>query len=74
MALTTTVTVQEIHFGSCEHTITTVLSRLNGVLGVAADAKTNQVKVSYDELALNEANLRSALADIGYLPVEHDAV
>ena len=69
MAQTTKITVREIHCASCEHTIATVLSRLNGVLRVTLDAKTNQVKVSYDELALDEANLRAALAEIGYEPV-----
>ncbi len=66
MAQTTTITLREIHCASCEHAITVALSRLNGVLRVTPDAKTNQVKVSYDELALNEANLRCALAEIGY--------
>jgi len=69
MAQTTTITVQEIHCESCEHTIETVLSQLNGVLRVSSSAKTNQVKISYDELALNEEHLRSALAGIGYDPV-----
>jgi len=69
MAQTTMITVQEIHCESCEHTIATALSRLNGVLRVTTDAETNQVKITYDELALNEANLRSALAEIGYDPV-----
>ena len=69
MAQTTTITVQEIHCESCEHLIATALSRLSGVLRVASDAETNQVKISSDELALNEANLRSALAEIGYDPV-----
>lgn len=69
MAQTTTITVSEIHCQSCEHTITTALSRLNGVLRVTPSATTNQVKVSYDELLLNEANLRAALADIGYDPI-----
>ncbi|MDA8074272.1 MAG: hypothetical protein M0Z40_03385 [Actinomycetota bacterium] len=40
------------------------------MLQVSADAAANQAQVHYDELALNEANLRSALADIGYPPVE----
>lgn len=69
MAQTTTITVHEIHCESCEHTITTALSRLSGVLRVTPSAETNQVKISYDELSLNEANLRSALAEIGYDPV-----
>ncbi|MHB1486574.1 MAG: heavy-metal-associated domain-containing protein [Acidimicrobiales bacterium] len=69
MAQTTTIEVGEIHCESCEHTIATALSKLNGVLRVIPSAKTNQVKISYDELALNEANLRAALAEIGYDPV-----
>ncbi|WP_298387999.1 heavy-metal-associated domain-containing protein [Ferrimicrobium sp.] len=69
MTKTTTITVQEIHCESCEHTIATALSRLSGVLRVTPDVKTNQVKISYDERSLNETNLRSALADIGYDPI-----
>lgn len=70
MAQTATITVEEIHCASCERTISVALTRLNGVLRVSADAATNQVQVHYDELALNEANLRSALSGIGYQPVE----
>jgi len=69
MAQTTTITLKEIHCGSCEHTIETVLSQLNGVLRVSPSAKTNQVKVSYDELALNAANLHARLVEIGYDPL-----
>jgi copper chaperone CopZ len=69
MTKTTTITVQEIHCESCEHTIATALSRLSGVLRVTPDVKTNQVKISYDERSLDETNLRSALADIGYDPI-----
>jgi copper chaperone CopZ len=69
MAQTTTITLREIHCESCEHTIETLLSQLNGVLRVSPSAKTNQVKVSYDELALSEANLRARLVEIGYNPL-----
>ena len=69
MAQTTTITLEQIHCESCEHTIATVLSQLNGVLRVSPSAKTNEVKVSYDELVLNEANLRARLTDIGYDPL-----
>ncbi len=69
MTKTTTITVQEIHCESCEHTIATALSRLSGVLRVTPDVETNQVKISYDERSLDETNLRSALADIGYDPI-----
>lgn len=69
MVRTTTIEVKEIHCESCERTIATALSGLDGVLRVTPSAKTNQVKVSYDELALDEVNLRANLADIGYDPV-----
>ncbi len=69
MAQTTTITVQEIHCQSCERTIAMALSKLNGVLRVTPSAKTNQVRVSYDELVLGKDDLRVALAEIGYDPV-----
>lgn len=70
MAQKATITIEAIHCASCEHTISTALSRLKGVLRASADAATNQVQVHYDELALDEAGLRSALAEIGYPPLE----
>lgn len=70
MAQTTTITVEEIHCESCEHTISTALSKLHGLLRVRPDAATNQVKVSYDKLSLNRANIEAALNEIGYPPVE----
>lgn len=69
MACTTTVEVREIHCESCEHTIAMALSEFDGVLRVTPSAVTNQVKISYDELALNAADLRAKLAEIGYHPV-----
>lgn len=70
MATSTTITVAEIHCESCERTISTVLSQLDGVLRVTPSATTNQVRVTYDEAAVTEANLRSTLADLGYDPVD----
>lgn len=69
MAHTTTITVQQIHCESCERSISAALSRVNGVLRVAPKAESSQVTVSYDEALLDEAAIRSALADIGYEPV-----
>lgn len=66
MAQTTILTVQEIHCESCEHTISTALSSLAGVLRVSPDAATNQVKISYDESTLDRGRLEAALAEIGY--------
>lgn len=69
MAVTTTIEVKEIHCEGCEHVIRTALSQLNGVLSVAPSRENNQVTVSYDELALNEANLKERLVEIGYEPI-----
>lgn len=73
MAQRATIPVAEIHCKSCEHTISSVLSELSGVRRVGADTATNQVQANYDRLALNEADFRAALAEIGYQPVEAPA-
>lgn len=69
MARTTTITVGEIHCESCENTIRTALSALDGVIQVAPSAKTNQVKVSFDEQAISEDDLKERLSEVGYEPV-----
>lgn len=69
MAKTTTITVGEIHCDSCENTIRTALSNMEGVFQVAPSQQTNQVKVSYDEQAVSEAQLKETLTEIGYEPV-----
>jgi copper chaperone CopZ len=69
MAKTTTISVGEIHCESCENTIRTALSKIDGVYQVAPSQATNQIKVSYDEQALSEADLKKNLAEIGYEPV-----
>lgn len=69
MVKTTTISVAEIHCENCENTIRTVLSQLDGVLQVAPSAKTNQVKVSFDEQTVSEADLKVRLSEVGYEPV-----
>lgn len=69
MSKTTTISVGEIHCESCENTIRTALSQLDGVYRVAPSHVTNQVKVSYDEQTVSEAHLKETLSEIGYEPV-----
>ncbi len=69
MTTTMTILVKEIHCESCERTIATTLSAVDGVLRVTPSAKTNGVKVSYDETAVSAADLRAKLAEVGYDPV-----
>lgn len=69
MTTTVTILVEEIHCESCERTIAQVLSAVDGVLRLAPSAKTNDVKVSYDETAVSAADLRAKLAEVGYAPV-----
>lgn len=69
MATTTTISVAEIHCESCESTIRTALSALDGVYQVSPSRKTNQVKVSFDEEAVAEADIKQRLVEVGYDPV-----
>ena len=69
MAITTTITVQEIHCESCERAVRSALSRLPGVLQVSPSAERNEVQVSYDENQVDKARLRAKLAEIGYDPL-----
>ena len=69
MTVTTNIQVGEIHCASCERTIRTALSQLDGVLQVAPSAQTNVVRVSYDELKTDEQGLRDKLREVGYEPV-----
>lgn len=69
MAKTTTISVAEIHCENCENTIRGALSALDGVFYAAPSHKTNQVKVSFDEQMVDEADIKNRLAEIGYDPV-----
>lgn len=65
-----TIQVKEIHCSSCENTIRAALGRMEGVRAVRSDAGRNDVGVSYDETKVGEAELRQALTEVGYDPVD----
>lgn len=69
MATSSTVVVEDIHCAGCEHTISTALAGVAGVLSVNPSAATNEVRVSFDEATVGEAELRAKLAEIGFEPV-----
>lgn len=66
----TTIAVREIHCESCERIIATVLSTLPGVHRVTPSAATNDVRVTYDETQMDDADLRAKLIEVGYDPVD----
>lgn len=66
--ITRTFEVSEIHCASCENTITTVLTRVPGVAAVVASADRNDVRVSFDDTAVSDEELRVLLGDAGFEP------
>ncbi len=64
--ITTTIKVKDIHCRNCENTIRTTLSRLPGVVHVVPSAERNDVKVSYDDAKITEAELCKKLSEVGY--------
>lgn len=66
MIQTITIKLKDVHCESCEHTIEKVLSSADGVLRVTPSAKTNDVKISYNEDKVDVEKLRVMLAEIGY--------
>lgn len=67
--VTRTFRVEEIHCASCENTIRTALSRLPGVGLVVPSSATNDVKVSFDDTKVSEAELQARLEEVGFAPV-----
>lgn len=67
--VTRTFRVEEIHCASCENTIRTALTRLPGVALVVPSSATNDVKVSFDDAKVSEAELRARLEEVGFAPV-----
>ena len=65
---TVTIHVAEIHCESCEAAIRRGLGQLDGVHYVQAAAATDTVTVVFDQHAIDEADLRARLTDIGYDP------
>ena len=71
MAITTrTIQVHEIHCEGCENTIRSALGTLEGVNLVEPDQTTDSVRVSFDPAKLTEEAIRTALAEVGYQPVD----
>jgi copper chaperone CopZ len=65
-----TIKVREIHCESCENTIRTALSRLQGVRDVRPSHQTGRVRVLFDETRVGEEVLRTRLAELGYEPAD----
>jgi Cu+-exporting ATPase len=65
-----TFQVQEIHCTSCEQAIHKSLTRLGGVHDVAADHRTNAVRVTFDERELGREQIAARLGDAGYPVVQ----
>jgi len=67
--ITRTFKVSDIHCASCENTIRTALSRLDGVSVVLPSAERNDVRVSFDDTKVGEDVLRTTLEGVGFPPV-----
>lgn len=65
---TDTYTVDDIHCGGCEGTISTLVGDVEGVHEVTPDRETNRVVITYDEAILDDDAIREALANSGFPP------
>lgn len=65
-----TLTAPDISCAHCKHTIESELGAQAGVHGVEVDVDSRRVRVDYDEAVTGDADLRGALAEIGYPPAE----
>ena len=63
---TTILTVPDISCEHCEHTITAALRPVTGVQTVAVDIPAKQVRVDYDETAVDVERMKTILADEDY--------
>ena len=63
---TRTFTVEQIHCASCENTIRTALSRLDGVSVVVSSSVTNAVRVSFDAERVTEDQIKERLEEVGF--------
>jgi len=66
---TAVLTVPDISCEHCEHTITQVLSPVEGVSSVRVDIPTKQVHVDYDAGRVDVDQMKAILAEEDY-PVE----
>ncbi len=63
---TETIKVSGWHCGGCAARTESALKDVKGVTTAAADKKTNQVKVTYDDTKVTRADLEKAIADSGF--------
>ncbi len=63
---TETIKVSGWHCGGCAARTESALKDVKGVTTAAADKKTNQVKVTYDDTKVKRADLEKAIADSGF--------
>lgn len=66
---TTTFSVPDISCEHCERTITNALTPMAGVRTVTVDIPAKQVRVEYDDAAVNVEQMKEILAEEEY-PVE----
>lgn len=66
---TTVLSVPDISCEHCERTITNALTPVQGVRTVSVDIPARQVKVEYDDAAVNIDQMKEILAEEEY-PVE----
>jgi copper chaperone CopZ len=64
--ITKTLKIREIHCEGCENTIRSGLSILPGVVQVVPSFERNDVRVSFDDATISEAELRHHLEELGY--------
>lgn len=65
-----TFQVRQIHCGSCEMTISTLLGEVEGVAAVTPDQRTNRVTITFDESRVDEPRLEDELAAAGFPVVD----
>jgi len=65
---TLVLTAPDISCANCKRNIESDLSGAPGVRDVSVDVQTKRVKIDFDDKLVDEASVRSALADSGYPP------
>lgn len=66
MATTETISVPEIHCGHCKSAIEGALNPLDGVEQALVDVDARNVRVTYDDGAVDRAQLLAAIEEQGY--------
>ncbi len=63
---TETIKVSGWHCGGCAARTESALKDVKGVTKVAADKKTNQVTVTYDDAKVQRGEIEKAISDSGF--------